>query len=265
MITPAYPSQPGLAPANPNSLFPTGAQGFWFDPSDFGTMFQDDAGTVPVTAVGQAVGRILDKSGRGNHATQATAGNKPVLAQDAGGRYYLEFDGATSNRWMATPTIAYGGSPTVFVGAAFERLTDAVVGCVAESSANLNTNTGCFSLLTPTGANQNIGFAAKNTSSSGYVASAILGAAPVKAVACGYSDSSAPLTHTYINGVLRATSGSSIGTGGFTDHITYIGLRGGASLPLTANLYQLIVSTKAMNQRLIEAMSAYLNGTIGAY
>jgi hypothetical protein len=69
MITPAYPAQPGFAPANPNSLFPTGAQGFWFDPSDFSTMFQDDAGTVPVTAVGQAVGRILDKSGRGNHAT----------------------------------------------------------------------------------------------------------------------------------------------------------------------------------------------------
>lgn len=43
-------------------LFANGEQGFWYDPSDMGTMFQDAAGTVPVTAVGQAVGLVLDKS-----------------------------------------------------------------------------------------------------------------------------------------------------------------------------------------------------------
>jgi len=64
---------------NPLSLFAGGQQGFWYDPSDFSTMFQDDAGTTPVTAVGQPVGRINDKSGRGNHATQSTALNRPVL------------------------------------------------------------------------------------------------------------------------------------------------------------------------------------------
>ena len=44
------------------ALFTTGVNGAWYDPSDFSTMFQDAAGTVPVTAVGQPVGRILDKS-----------------------------------------------------------------------------------------------------------------------------------------------------------------------------------------------------------
>lgn len=44
------------------SLFANGEQGFWYDPSDMGTMYQDAAGTVPVTAVGQAVGLMLDKS-----------------------------------------------------------------------------------------------------------------------------------------------------------------------------------------------------------
>lgn len=43
-------------------LFANGEQGFWYDPNDMGTMFQDAAGTVPVTAVGQAVGLVLDKS-----------------------------------------------------------------------------------------------------------------------------------------------------------------------------------------------------------
>lgn len=47
---------------SPLSLFATGAQGAWYDPSDFSTMFQDDAGTTPVTAVNQSVGLILDKS-----------------------------------------------------------------------------------------------------------------------------------------------------------------------------------------------------------
>jgi hypothetical protein len=47
---------------SPAKLFSSGEQGVWFDPSDFSTMFQDAAGTTPVTAVEQPVGLILDKS-----------------------------------------------------------------------------------------------------------------------------------------------------------------------------------------------------------
>lgn len=61
-------------------LFASGEQGVWYDPSDLTTMFQDAAGTVPVTAVGQPVGKILDKSGRGNHATQSTTTSLPTLS-----------------------------------------------------------------------------------------------------------------------------------------------------------------------------------------
>lgn len=48
--------------AGPKDLFVSGAEGFWYDPSDFSTLFQDSAGTTPVTAVGQSVGMVLDKS-----------------------------------------------------------------------------------------------------------------------------------------------------------------------------------------------------------
>ena len=65
---------------NPSSLFAAGEQGVWYDPSDYTTMFQDSAGTTPVTAVEQPVGKILDKSGRGNHATQAISFNRPILS-----------------------------------------------------------------------------------------------------------------------------------------------------------------------------------------
>ncbi len=43
-------------------LFANGEQGFFYDPNDLSTMFQDAVGTVPVTAAGQPVGLLLDKS-----------------------------------------------------------------------------------------------------------------------------------------------------------------------------------------------------------
>lgn len=44
------------------SMFSSGEQGFAYDPNDLTTMFQDAAGTVPVTGAGQPVGLMLDKS-----------------------------------------------------------------------------------------------------------------------------------------------------------------------------------------------------------
>ena len=66
-------------------LFASGQQGAWYDPSDFAALYQDAAGTVPVTAVGQPVGKAVDKSGRGNHATQSTATARPVVAEVTSG------------------------------------------------------------------------------------------------------------------------------------------------------------------------------------
>lgn len=63
------------------SLFANNEQGFAYDPNDLTTMFQDASGTVPVTAVGQPVGLIRDKSGRNNHAYQNTSSMRPVLRQ----------------------------------------------------------------------------------------------------------------------------------------------------------------------------------------
>lgn len=76
----------------PQSLFAGGVQGAWYDFSDLSTLFQDSAGTTPVTANNDPVGRVLDKSGRGNHLTQATAGSRPLYKTD-GTRHWLEGDG----------------------------------------------------------------------------------------------------------------------------------------------------------------------------
>lgn len=85
----------------PHQLFASGERGVWIDPSDFSTMWQNSAGTNPVTATGQSVGLIHDKSGNGIHFLQATSGNKPTLQQDGSGNYYLQFTAANSTYLQA--------------------------------------------------------------------------------------------------------------------------------------------------------------------
>lgn len=63
----------GVQQFDPSQLFEGGTvAGAWYDPSDLSTMFTTDAGTTPVAMPGGgaavSVGRILDKSGNGNHA-----------------------------------------------------------------------------------------------------------------------------------------------------------------------------------------------------
>lgn len=68
-------------PFTPAKLFKGGKQGWWFDLENYTQyLFQDSAGTTPVTAVEQPVGKQLDKSGRGNHRIQATAASRPTLS-----------------------------------------------------------------------------------------------------------------------------------------------------------------------------------------
>jgi hypothetical protein len=53
---------PRVGGFSPAVLFANSEPGAWYDPSDLSTMFQDRAGTTPVTATGQSVGLVLDKS-----------------------------------------------------------------------------------------------------------------------------------------------------------------------------------------------------------
>ena len=62
-------------------LFSNGEQGFFYDPNDLSTMFQDAVGTIPVTAAGQPVELRKDKSGRNNHAYQTVSASRPILQQ----------------------------------------------------------------------------------------------------------------------------------------------------------------------------------------
>jgi hypothetical protein len=77
----------------------------WHDQSDITTLFKDAAGTTPVTADGDEVLCIKDKSGNGNHAT-GTAGTGPIY-RTGGGAPYLEFDGT---KFLVTGAIQLTGT-----------------------------------------------------------------------------------------------------------------------------------------------------------
>lgn len=114
--------------------------GAWFDPSDLSTLYQDAAGTTPVTAVEQPVGKMLDKSGNGYHATQSITASRPTLS-------------ARKNILLATETLATQSVTTI---AAKYTLSFTGTGSVTLSGAATGTLTGtgtdnCVSLtVTPT-------------------------------------------------------------------------------------------------------------------
>jgi len=139
----------------PLNLFAGGIQGAWFDPSDISTLFQDSAGTTPVTAVEQPVGKVLDKSGRGNHATQATAGNRPtyrarynqLLATATlstqsittlAATYRISFSGAGTVTLSGTGSGVFSAGTNTFVATA-GTLTCTVAGAVNNADIRLNS------------------------------------------------------------------------------------------------------------------------------
>lgn len=62
-----------------SELFRNGGQGFVYDPDTLSTMYQNVAGTNPVTKVGQPIAKLQDLSGHGLHALQPTANLRPIL------------------------------------------------------------------------------------------------------------------------------------------------------------------------------------------
>jgi hypothetical protein len=89
----------------PLDLFQSGEQGVWYDPSDLSTLFQDAAGTTPVTSDGDPVGLMQDKSGNGNDATQVTSAARPAYRTD-GTLHWLEFDDVDDHLDMPVLNVA---------------------------------------------------------------------------------------------------------------------------------------------------------------
>lgn len=116
------PAYQVLSAYSPATAFVSGERGIWLDFNDLSTMFQDTAGTVPVTTVGQAVALVFDKSGNGQHVSQGTLASRPTLQQDSNGIYYLNFSGS---QWLERAS-----TNTLYIG------TSDILGLIAHKAAN---------------------------------------------------------------------------------------------------------------------------------
>lgn len=248
------PTAYGAAAFSPKSLFSNGEEGAWYDPSDLSSMFQNSDGTG-AAAVDSPVGYIADKSGNGNHATQATSTKRPTLRL-SGGLYYLEFDGTDDA--LQTSAIDFTGGDTMSVFAGARKEADEV-SVVAELSANIGSNNGAFRLATISG---NIWrYSTKGTSVSN--ANATDYTPPVTSVLTGQSDISDNLNIIRVDGVQKASAGAPQGSGNYGNHVLNVGARNGATLALEGRIYGLIVRGASSSAAEIANAEAYMANKTG--
>jgi len=98
----------------------------WYDASDITTLYQDDAMTIPVTADGDPVGAIMDKSGNGAHLLQASAALKPTYRTD-GTLHWIESDGVDDKMDTTLGSITPGTDPDFCFAAAMRCITAPLV------------------------------------------------------------------------------------------------------------------------------------------
>jgi len=137
----------------PVSLFASGEQGAWYDPSDLTTVFQVDGTTptVPWTSGeiidANRVGKLVDKSGNNNDSVQTTLSKCPALKL-VGGLYFLEFDGIDDG--LRSADIDFTGTTTMSVFSGARKEADEVA-VVAELSNTFGSNAGTFRLASING------------------------------------------------------------------------------------------------------------------
>ena len=238
-------------------LFGAGEQGGWYDVSDMSTLFQDEAGTTPVTAVEQPVGLMLDKSGRGNHATQATTTKRPVLKIDAGGCYYLSFDGVDDA--LQTGNIDFTGTDKMTVWAGVTKLSDAADGTLYMCGEPTSTQNGSFRVDAPGSSTvTKYQVAVRGTAISVPYTDSATYNAPNTTVFTQVSDIGADIAQMRLGGVLVDSRTTDQGTGNYGNYPMYIGARTGTSVFFNGRLYGLIVRGAQSSLSQIEATELYV-------
>lgn len=241
---------------NPASLFANGEQGVWYDPSDLSTLFQDSAGTVPVTGVEQPVGRMLDKSGRGNHAFMGTTIDRPILRQDAGGRYYLAANGA--NTWMQTNSINFSATDKVMMvtGAMVADLN--VTGkMLFELGPNTDGNNGSFYMYAY-GNGANFGAKAVLAGDAPYCSAFLTTAPLVRTGTLNFANPTGSQVRQRLNSGAYVSAEPNAGTGNLGNYPLYLFRRAGGALPFKGNFYGLLISGALTNDAQIASTERWL-------
>jgi len=249
---------------SPARLFAANEPGFWGEVAP-AYLWQDTARTTPVTADGDPVASWQLNTATGViYATQSTAGNRPIYKASAG-LHWLEFDGATSNRWLVTPTITPGTNMAqVFAGV--RKLSDAASGVILETSVNFNVNNGAILMTAPNsvGASYSYGSMGTLNRAATYTNAAV--AAPNTSILAGLSQISTDTLLLRVNGAQVASTILDQGTGNYLAYPLYIGSRGGTTSPFNGRIYGLIVRFGAnLSAAQITQAESWMNQRTRAY
>lgn len=259
----------GGAPSTPATILGSDLL-VWYDRTNLSSMFQDSAGTTPVTAGGQPVGRMLDLSGNGRHAIQPTAASRCLLSTD-GGKNRIIYDGVDDSYYTESAVnLSAHSAITVFF--AYHKLTNGDIRMLVETSPHVTTGIGSFAVVMPisTGHAINVIFNS-GTADYGQVSALAGAAASLKMVGTVTIKSNVATVDEAIN--IRI-NGSVVAnelprtyapSGAFGNHVMYMGRRANSSLPLLGEDYGFILAAGDVPLDKKQAIESYLNSKIGAY
>lgn len=229
------------APAYLGGLFGPGDVGMLIDPAALGSLSQDDAGSVPVTAAGQPVGLVRDMSGGAVVLSQATASKRPTLQIDGAGRPYLQFDGVDDI--LATTAFAWG-SDAVTMCAAVTNEGDPIVAGVYVAFGGASISAPWYSVVN---AGSGGAYGARSRGSTGLVSA---NSAPYANETAVLTQQSKVSTDTLVmrrNGVQVASAATDQGSGTYGTQPLYVGAGGPAtSNPMAGRIYGLVAVNRLL-------------------
>jgi len=150
-------------------LFSANEPGFTFEPWDITTLFQDRAGTTPVTAAGQSVGYRRDKSGRGNHQVAVSDAKRGVYGwmPKTGRRNLLTYTEDFSNAAWVKLNTGTASVPVVTTNAATDpngELTADLIQLRLNSATDSSLSWIYQNMAVPSGATRTTSFYVKAAS-----------------------------------------------------------------------------------------------------
>jgi len=250
----------GVPAPSPHDLFTAGEQGAWYDPSDLSTLFQDAAGTIPVTADGDPVGLMLDKSGNDNHASQSTSTARPLYKTD-GTLHWLEFDGVDD--FMVTASLVWGSDQASMSVGLTRRATASRI--IFELGTGFTSNLGVFYLVSGEVSSNSYTAASRgDAASSGAQRSRVVSDTPPSTnIVSALNDISGDSTIVRADGVDGIEATADKGAGDFGTYPLYLFSRGGTSLFLSGDFYGGVLRNVNPTDQELTAIESYLASKSG--
>ena len=248
----------------PSMLFINGEYGVWYDAGDLSTLFQDTAGTIPVTTPGQTVALMKDKSGRGINATQSVLTNRPTYMVDPYGYGYLNFNGTSNFMVSGVINLSTTNKVTASVGL-FVDPSKVTAGAAICLGSNANSVNGTFLIGAPSSTADHSFYLRGSSTLQARMPNAVVGDDVLTGLFdLGQSTKELQLIPR-LSGVVApsiAWTGTTAGGGNFSNQPLYIGSMGGASTFFQGHIYSIIVRGAQSSTLEVLQTEVYINSKL---